>query len=76
MMVLVPMPSMSRAERDQEIGEVLHMRLGGGVAQVGRALGRDGRDQRVLGGGDAGLVEEDVGAVQLRGAEFQPVGVA
>ena len=54
--------------------EVLHMRLGGGVAQIRDAVRRDGRDQRVLGRGDAGLVEEDVGAGQARGAEFQPIG--
>jgi hypothetical protein len=32
-------------------------------------------DQRVLGGGDARLIEEDVGAAQLRGVEFQLAGV-
>ena len=53
--------------------EILHMRLGGGVAQIGGAVGGDGCDQGVLGGGDAGLVEEDVGAPQLARAEFQPV---
>ena len=53
------------AERDQEMREVLHMRLGGGVAQIGGAVGGDRRDQRIFGGGDARLVEEDVGAPQL-----------
>ena len=36
-------------------------------------MGGDGCDQRVFGGGDAGLVEEDVGTVQFGRAEFQPV---
>ena len=62
-----------RAERDQEMREVLHMRLGGGVAQIGGAVGGDGCDQRVFGGGDAGLVEEHVGALQLGRAELQPM---
>src|SRR6185369_12674791 len=63
-----------RTQHNQEVGEVLHMRLGGGVAQIRRAVGADRGDQCVFGGGDAGLVEEDVGALQLRCAEFQPVG--
>src|SRR3954468_9328069 len=61
------------AERDQEMREVLHVRLGGGVAQICGAVGGDGCDQRVFGGGDAGLVEEYVRAPQFGGAEFQPV---
>ena len=59
-----------RAQRDEEMREVLHVRLGGGVAQRRRAVRRDGRHQRVLGRRDARLVEEDVGALQSRGAEF------
>jgi hypothetical protein len=55
------------AERDQEVGEILYMRLGSGVAQVSGAAGGNGGDQRVFGGGDAGFVEEDVGALQWRG---------
>ncbi len=60
-----------RAELDQEMREILHMRLGGGVAQISGAARGDGCDQRVLGCGHAGLVEEDVGALEARGAEFQ-----
>ncbi|MGY4432401.1 hypothetical protein ACVWWO_004878 [Bradyrhizobium sp. F1.13.1] len=73
-MVLVADALDLSAERDQEVGEVLHMRLGRGVAQIGGAFGGDGRDQRVLGRGHAGLVQEHVGAGQLRSAEFEPVG--
>ncbi len=62
------------AQRDQEMREVLDVRLGRGIAQVGDAVGRDRGDQRVLGGGDAGLVEEHVGAAELRAAELQTVG--
>ncbi len=29
------------AERDEEVGEILHVRLGGGVAQHGRSFGHD-----------------------------------
>ena len=36
-------------------------------------MGGDGCDQRVFGGGDAGLVEEHVRAPQLGRAELQPV---
>ena len=68
------MPSILRAERDQEMREILHMRLGRGIAQIGGAVRRDRRDQRVLGRRDAGLVEKDVGALELRGAKLQPVG--
>ena len=50
------------AERDQEVGKVLHMRLGGGIAQMGRTVGADRGDEGVFGRGDAGLIEEDVGA--------------
>ena len=53
--------------------EILHVRLGSGVAQIGGAVGGDRCDQRVFGGGDAGLVEEHVRAPQLGRAELQPV---
>ena len=62
------------AERDQEMREVLHMRFGGDVAQISGAMRRHRGDQRVFGGRHAGLVEEDVGAPELAGPEFQPVG--
>ena len=54
-----------RAQRVEEAGEVLHVRLGGGVAQDGAALGGHRGHEGVLGAGDAGLVEEDVGADEL-----------
>ena len=53
------------AERDQEMREVLHMRLGGGVAQIGGAMRRHRGHQRVFRGRHAGLVEENVGAPEL-----------
>ena len=62
------------AKRDQEMREVLHMRLGSDVAQMGGAVRRHRGHQRVFGGGHAGLVEKNVGADEARGAEFQPVG--
>ena len=61
------------AERDQEMREILHVRFGGGIAQIGGTVGGDRRDQRVFGGGDTRLVEEDVGALELRGTKLQPV---
>ena len=63
--MFVPIPSMLAPMRDEEVREVLHVRLAGGVAEDRRALGGDGRGERVLGGGDARLVEEDVGAAEL-----------
>ena len=53
-----------RAERDQEMREVLHMRFGGDVAQIAGAVGRDRGDQGVLGRGHAGFVEENVRALE------------
>ena len=53
------------AERHQEVGEILHVRFGGGVAQHRCAVRDDGGTQRVLGGRDAGFIEEHVGADQL-----------
>ena len=58
-----------RAERDEEVGEVLHVRLGGGVAQHRDALGAGGGAQGIFRRGDARLVEEDVGAGELLRAE-------
>ena len=72
--VLVPIPSIRAPMRHEEVRQVLHVRLGGGVAQDRRALRRDRRHERVLGGRHARLVEEDVGAPQLVGTELEPVG--
>ena len=63
-----------RAERHEEIGEVLHMGLGGRVAQIGDALGGDRRDQGILRRGDARLVQEHVRAGELGRSKFEPVG--
>ncbi len=59
----------ARAHGDQEMREILYMRLGGAVAQDGEALCRNGGAQRIFGTGDRGLVEENVGALQSRGLE-------
>ena len=59
------------AERDQEMRKVLHMRFGGDVAQIRGAVGGNRRHQRILGRGDAGLIEKDVRALQARAAQFQ-----
>ena len=51
-----------RAQRVEEAAEPLHVRLAGRVQDDGGAQGDRGRHHRVLGGGDAHLVEEDLGA--------------
>src|SRR6202043_3566101 len=51
-------------ERDQEMREVLHMRLGGDVAQMAGAMGSDRGRPRLFGSSHARLVEEDVGAFE------------
>ena len=52
------------AERDEEMTEILHVRLARGVAEHRGSRRRDRRHERVLGPGDARLVEEDVGAAK------------
>ena len=64
---------MLRPHRHQAAGEVLHVRLAGGVAQDRASLGRHRRHERVLGAGDARLVEEDVGADEALGLELVAV---
>jgi len=54
--------------------EVLDMRLGSDVAQMAGAVRRHRGHQCVFRGRHAGLVEEDVGALETEAAEFQPVG--
>jgi hypothetical protein len=44
----------------REGAEVLHVGLGGGVPEPGRPPGQHGGHHGVLGGGDRGLVQEDV----------------
>ena len=62
-----------RAERDQEVAEVLDVRLAGGIAENRRSARGDGRHERVLGAGDARLVEKHVGAAQARRREVEAV---
>ena len=50
-----------RAHLVEHAREVLHVRLGGGVADDGRALGQRGGHQRVLRAHDRRLVHEEVG---------------
>ena len=61
------MPSMRAPIGHQQAGEVLDVRLGGGVVDHGRAGRERGGHQRVLGGHDRRLVHEEV-------ARVQPVG--
>jgi hypothetical protein len=65
-----------RAHRNQKAGQILDVRLGRGVAQDRPSLGPDRRHQRVLGTGDARLVQEDVGALEMAGLHFVPVAQA
>ncbi len=53
-----------RAHLVEHAREVLHVRLGGGVADHGRALGQRGGHQRVLGAHHGRLVHEEVGRAQ------------
>src|SRR5690606_23955772 len=55
-----PDPRYAGAHRVQHVAEILYVRLGRCVSQPRRPLGEDGRHDRVLGGGHAGLVEEHV----------------
>ncbi len=64
----------ARAQVRQEAGEVLDVRLAGGVPQGGRAAGGHRRHQRVLGRRDAGFVEENVGPG--KGLRLEVVGGA
>ena len=61
------------AHRHQEPGEVLHVRLRGGVPEDGAPLRPHRRHQRVLGAGDARLVEEDVGPAERLAEELVAV---
>src|SRR4051812_39846062 len=62
-----------RAERVQEMREVLDVRLGGGIAQDRRAARRRRGNERVLRRGDARLVEEHVGADERFRAQLELV---
>src|SRR4029453_5106739 len=65
-------PVDSRAHLDEELAEVLDVRLGCGVAEHRRAIRAHRGEDHVLRAGDAGLVEEDVGAGQASGLEMAP----
>ena len=54
-----------RAHAVQHVAQVLHVRLGGGVADARRALGQHGGHDRVFGRGHAGLVQQDVRPAQV-----------
>jgi hypothetical protein len=53
-----------RAHRAQQLAQLLHVRLTRGVDDRGAAVRERGGHQRVLGTGDRGLVEEQLGAPQ------------
>ena len=60
------MPLMRAPKLVEEVTQFLHMRLGGGVVNVGRAFGECRRHDGVLGGGDTGFVHQNFSAVQAR----------
>src|SRR5688572_28912026 len=62
-----------RAHGYQAAGQILNMRLAGGVPQHGASLGHDRRHQRVLGAGHAWLIEEDVVAPELFPLQLVPI---
>ena len=51
----------------EHIGQILHMRLTGGIADDGVAFADDGGHQDVFGAGDGRFVKEQVGALQATG---------
>ena len=57
------------AHGDEEAREILDVGLAGRVPQDGDALRRDRRHERILGTGDTGLVQENVGATELLRAQ-------
>ena len=66
----------ARPHGDEHAAEVLHVRLGGGVLDDGRALRQDGRHERVLRGGDRGLVQEERRALSLLAESVKKVPVS
>src|SRR3954468_4629952 len=61
------------AERNEEMAEVLNVRLARRVAQHRRSPRRDGGRDRVLGAGDTRLIEKHVGTTQAFGREAEAV---
>src|SRR5262245_32505033 len=66
-------PIDSCAKRAEEVGEVLHVWLAGGVAKDGGSARRRRRNKGVLRRGDAGLIEKDVSANERLRAELELV---
>ena len=64
------MPAISAPIATSAPGEILHVRLAGRVAQHGSAFGQHRRHERVLGAGDARLIQEDVFSLELLGLEL------
>ena len=62
------------AQRDQEVREILHMRLGRRITHVRGAVGDDRGHQRIFGRSDTGLVEKDIRTLQARAAQLKPGG--
>ena len=56
-----------RAQRVQEMTQLLDMRFGGCVAQDGCPFGGDRSHDGIFGGGDAGFIEQNICAGQLAG---------
>ena len=56
----------ARAHAAQHAGEIHDLRLGGGVVNHAHAVGEHGGHQDVLGAGDGGHVELNLGALQVR----------
>ncbi len=67
-MMSVPAPWIRAPMRDQRPGEILDLRLAGGVLQHRRPLGEHRGHQHVLGAGDGDLVEAHRRAPEPRGA--------
>ena len=59
-----------RTQSDEELGEILHVRFGCSVAQHSGAFGDDGGAEGIFGGGNARLIEEDIGSPKLGRLEF------
>ena len=70
--VLVPIPSIF-APNVQRKCEILHVRLTGRIAKDRRSSRRGCGNKRILGGGNAGLIEKNVGTDQRLCAELELV---
>src|SRR4051794_16128360 len=59
------------AQGDEEVAEILNVRLASRVAKDCRARRSDGGGDRVFGRGDTWLIEKDVGSAQPGGREME-----